>query len=392
MKNVHYLVLSDVHVKALPNEQLFMELEQFIAEAIQMEKLDVIFITGDFFHKKVDANTDVSEALKFMHKLIIIAKEKKSKIRIIKGTHSHDLNQLDMFKGLAEVTGADIRVIDSVESEILFPDFEVLYVPEEYQDNMYEYYGKYIYSRSEPYNMILGHGMVDIASFISQVQESEDTKQQAPIFKLDDLKRVCPDGPIYFGHIHKPMKDENFRYVGSYSVWAFGEEENKGFIKGKINMDDGSFKDKFIINELRRRFDTITISDTSTLFNNENPHDIVKDIDALIEELMFSEDDTSSDYVRIKMNIPITYGDSILLSQLLKNTYARNKNVQVLVSSVLQNSKVEEIKETILELAEKYGYLFSDKLSFSEKIAYHIKKNIGRDISVEKIERIIEKK
>ena len=52
------------------------------------------------------------------------------KIRIIQGTESHDNNQLEILDILAKNKQLDFKIFYEVAEEELFPDFNVLYVPE----------------------------------------------------------------------------------------------------------------------------------------------------------------------------------------------------------------------------------------------------------------------
>lgn len=380
MSIINYVILSDIHFKALDNEQLITELMQVTEQMEQMEKLDLIAITGDYFHKKIDSDRDVKIALRFMYHLIQIAKEKNAKIRVIKGTHSHDLNQLDMFKGLDDVSSVDLRVIDTVSNEYLFPNFNVLYIPEEYMANQEEYYADWIYSKTDEYSMILGHGMVDVGAFYAQKQESEETKSQAPVFKVNDLINACPTGPIYFGHIHTPIQHENFRYVGSFTVWAFGEEEAKGYYVGVCNSSTGEFEDTFMENKLRKRFNTMVIPEDYFIFQIGDPYQLMEKLVELVDN------DPTSDYIRIKITIPADYEHAMLLGQLIENTFNSHKRVtSTLITSVMREKKQKEVKKQIDELVHEYGYLFSSDMDVYEKIAHHIKKKWGINIKVEKI-------
>ena len=132
MKNNAYVgaVLSDPHNGAFDAKQWFYELDEGFLEYIdKLPILDFVTITGDFFDTKISVNSEHAKyALRFLSKLIKICANKSAKLRIIKGTESHDNKQLEMFDGLRSVAPCDFRVIHTVEKEWLFDDLHVLYI------------------------------------------------------------------------------------------------------------------------------------------------------------------------------------------------------------------------------------------------------------------------
>ena len=129
--------------------------------------------------------------------IIQIAKDRNIKyVRMIKGTDSHDNNQLINFK-IFENGEVDFRIIDTCTTETL-DGVKILYIPEEYMSDQDCFYKEFF---DDTYDMIFGHGMFRETSFQAQKQEGAVTLSKAPVFNSTDMLKIC-SGPIMFGHIH----------------------------------------------------------------------------------------------------------------------------------------------------------------------------------------------
>lgn len=204
-------VISDIHFGAMDCTQLLNELNLFLEYLIGLERLNLIIIDGDLYDKKLSLNSEHTlAAFHFMTKLTNIAKDKEAKIRIIKGTLSHDNNQLENLMMFSDV--CDFKIFNSLETEVI-DDVKILYIPEEYIED--EDYFEQVYSQDA--DLCFGHGMIKEAAFVGSKQESAITLKKAPIFDTDKLLENIK-GIVMFGHIHNRMKiKERFYYCGSYS-------------------------------------------------------------------------------------------------------------------------------------------------------------------------------
>ena len=287
------VMIADIHFGALPVERLYNELEIFL-DFIEKKSLDFIVILGDWFDKKINLNSkDAKYSTVFFERICQICIDNDIKLRIIQGTESHDNSQLEVLEILAKNKPVDFKVFYEVEEEELFPDFNVLYVPEEYINSIDEKYGKYM---NKKYDMIFGHGMIQEVKFAALIQSSETTMKKAPIFKSKMLCDMCY-GPIFFGHIHtKDIFNDRLYYVGSYSRWKFGEEEDKGFYYVKYENDTKEFEAKFIVNNKAMKYDTIEIYEKESAFYKLNTDNQIKYIQSLIQSFEY-------DFLRLKFYI-----------------------------------------------------------------------------------------
>ena len=369
------VMIADIHFGALPVERLYNELEVFL-DFIEKKSLDFIVILGDWFDKKINLNSkDAKYSTVFFERICQICIDNDIKLRIIQGTESHDNSQLEVLEILAKNKPVDFKVFYEVEEEELFPDFNVLYVPEEYINSIDEKYGKYM---NKKYDMIFGHGMIQEVKFAALIQSSETTMKKAPIFKSKMLCDMCY-GPIFFGHIHtKDIFNDRLYYVGSYSRWKFGEEEDKGFYYVKYENDTKEFEAKFIVNDKAMKYDTIEIYEKESGFYKLNTENQIKYIQNLIQSFEY-------DFLRLQFYIPQGYENENLLINMLNESFGKYKNLKL---DFKVNSKIKskrEVEEKINLLLDKYGFIFDNKIDTYTKINKFILEKYNKDISVEKI-------
>ena len=90
--------IADLHINAIPIENLNKELPLFINTLDKMENLDIIVFCGDLFDEKIYLNNDwVDLIMRFINTVVKIAKKKKSVIRMVYGTESHESDQYGIF-------------------------------------------------------------------------------------------------------------------------------------------------------------------------------------------------------------------------------------------------------------------------------------------------------
>lgn len=370
------VVISDIHFGVLKPMELYNQLkESFLDYIDNLAILDFIIITGDLFDSKISLNSDHAKvAIQFMKRIIEISKKKNTKIRIIKGTESHDNKQLDVLDIFYKNEDVDFKIINTVSDEYLFENMRILYVPEEYIENKDDYYKDYF---SQTYDMIFGHGLVNEVVFVASKQESELTMSKAPIFKTEDLLNICK-GPIFFGHIHAPQViKERFFYVGSFSRWCFGEEEDKGFYLVSYVPEKGKFKAEFIKNKLAKTYNTVRIDETSALFK--------ENVDKIIDNMISFINTFNADYLRFVVSIPEEYENPLLLSNMLNEIFSKFSNVKLVINNTNKLKQKKNVEEKINLLLEKYGFIFDKNIPHEEKISRFLKIKYNKNIPVNKL-------
>ena len=130
------IVLGDIHWDAfdIPKQKEEMNLPLNIIQ--KMNHLHLVVIAGDYFDSKISLNSKAAKAaINWMAALVSICKEKNVKIRLIKGTNSHDNNQLELFrpyeKESLENDDGFFRIYNEVCIEETLPGLKCLYAPDE---------------------------------------------------------------------------------------------------------------------------------------------------------------------------------------------------------------------------------------------------------------------
>lgn len=383
MKQVYVgAVIADIHAGAFGSALLEYELnEGFLKYLRKMKILDFVVIAGDLFDSKISLNSEHTKRIfGFLRDLIEICKEKEAKLRIIKGTESHDNQQLDAVNNFFDET-CDVKIINKVEKEYLFDNLKVLYLPEEYMKDPNEYYKEFY---NDNYDMIFGHGMVREVSFVAKSQQSEVTMSKAPVFNTKNLLSMTK-GPIFFGHIHKAQTIKNdFYYVGSYSRWVFGETEPKGFMTVAYTPDNGAYEVEFIENKNARTFDTMVVDAES--FNNKDVHD-------QMQYLLHIVKNSPSDHLRVIFNIPEEYEQPTLLTNMINEAFNKNlTSIKVIINNNAKElKKRRETEAKVKTILSMYDFLFDKTKGTTpeEKLSKFIKIKFNKTLSEEVIRDIL---
>ena len=375
------LVISDIHVGAFNIEKQYGEYHDLFIEYIKnIKKLDFIIITGDYFDKKFFLNDKESlYAYKMMQELIDVCKPLKTKIRIVYGTESHECNQYDILDILKLYD--NVKIIKTVSDEYLFEDLHILYLPEEYMTDKYDFYKDYLYSNNS-YDYIFGHGIIRevMKDAVAHMKSSgENKRKKVPIFTSEELGSICA-GQVYFGHYHINYNiDDKVISVGSFSRWKFGEDGPKGFYELNINTDKHKYDFKFIENTLTDTYKTIMFGYNSDIFSNEEDmYSELNKVDKLIETDVF-------DHVRFDFNIPTTVSNPESMVNYIKERYKYNDNIKIMFTNGYIKERKEKDSEAINENS-KYNFVFDKSLDVSTKVSLFISIEYNKDIPADVID------
>ena len=353
--------ISDIHIGKKDDMRLKEELEIFFDYLKDTENIDMITISGDLFDRVLTANEyGTTLALEFIQRLIDLYIPEID-IRIIKGTRSHDFNQLDILKVFKEKAGSHFKIIEKNEVEV-FNGYKILYLPEEYPTDYDDFYKENLLGvEDKVYDFIIGHGMIDFIAFTGYEDDSENRVHGTPTHKADDLIRVTK-GPIIFGHIHEKQEyKDKIYYTGSYSRYSFDTPSEKGFMVFDIDDDDPSkFKMTFIENT---KAPTYAVLDIDKL-NLEGVDDHVKYIKELSDKY---------DFVKIKTGNKANLDIARALTE---------KDSSIKVQSI--NKEKETIK-----VDPKYEYILKKELPLNETIRKFMTEEYDKDIDIDFISKVI---
>lgn len=353
--------ISDIHIGKKDDMKLKEELEIFFDYLKDTENIDMITISGDLFDRVLTANEyGTTLALEFIQRLIDLYVPEID-IRIIKGTRSHDFNQLDILKVFKEKAGSHFKIIEKNEVEV-FNGYKILYLPEEYPTDYDDFYKENLLAvEDKVYDFIIGHGMIDFIAFTGYEDDSENRVHGTPTHKADDLIRVTK-GPIIFGHIHEKQEyKDKIYYTGSYSRYSFDTPSEKGFMVFDIDDDDPSnFKMTFIENTSAPTYAVLDIDK----LNLEGVDDHVKYIKELSDKY---------DFVKIKTGNKANLDIARALTE---------KDSSIKVQSV--NKEKETIK-----VDPKYEYILKKELPLNETIRKFMNEEYDKDIDLDFISKVI---
>ena len=310
--------IADVHIgnKAISWKEYKHQLKKGVIEKLeQMTFLDMIVLCGDTLHCQVSMNSDYASVFFwFIGKIVKIAKKKNSVVRVIKGTRSHDLDQLDTIKFYEDDTEVDFKVIDDYMIETI-DGLNYAYIAENYIDQSPNDYYSEIFSKPKNYfDMIFGHLTIEQTQFVEQ--NSENLNTQAPIFRLKDFYKVA--NLIVCGHIHTPMNfNDRFFYVGSTLRTCHGEEHDKGWNVITYLPKEKLYRIDKIVNKYTFNFNTLELTNR---FIEKN------DVDHIVEYVENFIEKHKVDRLSLKVTC-IDKEETTVKIEMLKKYFAKNQNI-----------------------------------------------------------------
>ena len=255
-----YLVFSDVHLGHPKNRTEFIlrNLTAFFdnfESSSSYTKLDIIFIAGDLFHDLLDLSTEeVHEIQMWLWKLVGFCSKHKIKLRVLKGTPSHDWDQYDVLDTVVHVSGYEIdyKYYENIDIERLSEGVDVVYIPDmpsRTADDMLEEVREKMLERGiDKVDIGIMHGMFDYQ--LGNIPKDKHTHDTATYQKM-------VRGLIHIGHIHSYSACGKIIAQGSFDRIAHGEEEDKGAVLVKVV--NGEYKPSFIRNKGARIFKTVKL-------------------------------------------------------------------------------------------------------------------------------------
>ena len=401
------VMLMDLHWGAISPERMDIEISKTLYPFLDENNIDVIIIGGDLFDSKQYLTSEVTKhVIRFIHTLMM-----KCKIIIfLTGTKTHDDLQLDTLKEIySEVTCicdtacAIPYFMDKVgviclkdvchipcpsmltyeELNYIRPDdISILCMPEEYILEQEEYYRPYL--ENQHYDLIVYHGMVDKIWYAQKNKESqtEFTKHSsAPVFKVDELLEHCNN--CYAGHVHMHKRygnDGRFLYVGPYTRWEFGKDDDVGFQYVEIDEETKKVTDRFIVNNNAQVMTTRVMNITESISLKE----LNDNLDAIIKNEM-----SYSDKLRFIINIHSNIDNYQGIKDFIISKLGEMKFIKLILSVDVDDEFMESTKENVdSSQIEQHKYLY-ENISIEERIQRFLKSRKNVDIHIDDIKRIL---
>ena len=366
------LLFADIHIGTIKNIDYVNEVISSILEKEFNERVDAVIILGDYFHKSLQVNDSFTKlAINIMSYLIMLCKLYNTKVRILYGTESHEANQYHLFNYHLNNKEVDIKVIDTVTEEELFPNTKVLYIPEEYVTDKEKHYKLYF---NKKYNFVFGHGVIlEGMPMVAFNKSKVKLERYIPHFKHGELSKISDI--CIFGHYHRFTDlGDNVYYLGSLFRDSFGEEENKGY--GIIKNNEFQFIENnkaYIYRTYSFDIDSDVYKDTDTL---------IKQINSIKEEnkeLLQNPNNKCRFIFNLPDDIDITFKD------IIRSLFINEKQFHFLIK---ENNIQKEVKEKILEINH---FLLDNSLSIEEKISKFINNKSNTLLSPKDIKDYINK-
>lgn len=373
------LLMTDIHIGSIKDiPYTYNTITDIIDEEICFKQTDLVVILGDYFDRLFKVNEDhVSLAINIMSYLIRMCSKSNTKIRIIYGTESHEMNQYNIFNYHITSSDIDLKVFDTVTEEETLPGVKILYVPEEYVTDKHTYYKKYLYSEKK-YDFIFGHGVIvdGMPKSISfDTASSKSNEKQVPRFKSGEFSDIS--SITVFGHYHCYTDIGNsVYYLGSLFRNSFGEESPKGYAV----IEDGKFN--FIENKKAYVYKTYEFDATSDIYSSSD--NILREINKIKadNENIFNEEKTGK--IRIIFKPPV--GTDISFQENLKGVLFNDKYIAPVIKES-NDSLIEDIKD---DIDPEWDFVIDSSLQPIDKIHRFMGMQYNNHMSMEKLTNYLE--
>lgn len=364
---MHYniVALGDIHWGCLDANKQFSEL-QIITEYLETHDVDLVVICGDYFDHKLLLNSQASlMSVEFMNNLRVLSKNEKHpfKIRIFDGTHSHDHNQLEVFRPFDD--GDTFRVFRNTTCEETLPGLQCLYAPDETltNDDYFKTYGEILHLQ---YDIMFFHGSFDV-----QLGDLlKDTQAKNVVFEYDYFSQIAQ--VMIGGHWHDADHYENVYYTRSVNRWMFGEDNPKGFITCDYNTETKSYEIKRVNNPYTDRYVTFIV-DTSLYTDIDKYNSLIT--------LISSEIDNDEDvHIKIKVNITNDDEQNKIYIDNLRYKYSNTRQVKLVIENKVTKKKRKEKSESHSVEKDTYAFLFKPETSLCDKIKEFVRITKGIEL------------
>ena len=375
--------IADIHWDALDPSKQYRQLQFFNSFIYHVKHLDLVVIAGDLFDTKILLNSRTSLlAIKWMNELVNICRDRNVKIRIIKGTNSHDNNQLDAFDGFDDGSGF-FRIFRETTVEDTLPDFHCIYCPDEVMTNeeYEEKYAEYLYK--DQYDAMFFHGSFDVVVPNISLQESEITGLKSIAFKYSHWSHIAR--VMIGGHWHdgSDNEKEHMYYTRSFSCWCFGEMNPKGFIYLTYDTKTKGYNLQRVENPFADHYLTYHI-DTKSIQTND---DYVGFINAIRDRL------ESESMCNIRALIHVTDDRPLVQNaiEVIRSSFLNERRVKIVLRNDMKEEAKKDEKKKTDAIKEKYGFVIDRTLSPAEKIQKFILLTKNEEVPLDDINSYVSK-
>lgn len=360
--HMRILLLADIHIGSIiDTNYVYSTITSIFDKELLEHHTDAVVILGDYFDRLFKANEDyVALSVNVMSYLVRLCRKNHTKLRMIYGTDSHEMNQYRLFNYFLSSRSVDIKLITTATEEELFDGVNVLYLPEEYMKDKHEFYKNTIYS-GKHYNYIFGHGTIieGMPNFQAVLKQEFDNNNEAkvPKFKIQELSPIADI--VAFGHIHIPYDNGNIHYIGSLFRDSFGEEQPKRY--GIIENNEISF----VENTKAYIYDTFEYNEDSDIYlSSDNILKHINEIRQNYQELISGEKEGK---IRLIFHPPVDVDPTFYTN--LKDILFNDKLFKTLIK---ETSKITVTEDDVIE--DEWEFVLDKTLKPDDKIYMMIDK------------------
>jgi hypothetical protein len=263
---IEILGLSDIHYfnPTVQAAVLTKNLQDTISLAIS-PNTRVIFIAGDLCHQLVYLNSaELGFFMQFIMWLFELCKENSIYLRILRGTFSHDNNQLNQLRPISKRYGdldgrPLIRVIDQIEVEELL-SLNVLYKPDDVgSPRAFDILRLRLDDfKIQKADIFINHGYLEPLLPVGIPHVPDNT------FSIEQLNQIVR-GLTFNGHVHNREIFDRIINNGCFESTRFDEQGPKGMTKIVYNPNDHTYTHEFIINRGSTIFDEVVLNSKTDL-------------------------------------------------------------------------------------------------------------------------------
>ena len=375
------LAIADIHWGAMDPDEMYNNLQYFLDFIRMKGDIDLVVICGDYFDYRLTLNSKAAlKALRWFDELYNTCKDNGvKKLRAIKGTKEHDNDQWEAIH--PRETGEFFKKFYICTSEETLPDLHCIYCPDE-TVNLKDYEELYLKEMMSHHDIGFFHGNFDTQLPKMVIDQNLEANIPSIIYFKDHWSKVI-DGPLVSGHWHVFTDLDPLIYIGSYDRWAFGEEEDKGFLYIQYDTNSHSYYWKHIENPFARKYNTIIIDNTLCV----TPDDFAN-LTQDIQDLKKSDPETK---IRVVYQITSENDESLVNFNEFRNLISSIKNVKVDVKDFVKKRNKEKQKEKVAISSGKYSYILDHPLEIKSNIHEYLLREKNIDIPLETIDSIIGK-
>ncbi len=369
MSNI--LVFSDVHLghHKTKTDYIISNLRTVIHYLIENEKIDLVCIAGDLIDRRLWSDDIVlSSIIGYIYELMTICKNNNVSLRVMKGTPSHDWDQLKLFNLVYEKLNEkfDFAYYDDVIIEYNERlKKTILYIPDEWgmtAEYTFNYVKKLMKDKNlSQIDLAFMHGMFDY-----QVASLPNMPFSKSVHKSSDYLSIIKYY-IFIGHIHTFSTFERIIAEGSFDRLAHNEEEDKGCVLFHLDDDVSKCSYEFIVNKNAKIYKTIEVKQKDI---NKAISFIEKEIkkypkDSYIRLLLNKDSPFISIYDKFVLNqLDYHFSKKILNNDKTKETMTKDfkksdvtineKNIHTILKNKLDNLSIDSnIKSYAIKIFEE---------------------------------------